>query len=147
MAHVIRAGAADIPRILDMAERLVAHIGTPVPVDREWMGRNVARLIAGADSAVWVSPAGFLAGSVQPTILHPGLVGMEHGWWAEDGRGLALLRRFEAWARQRGAGVVQLSTGPTGPDMSRLGYRLAEQSWTRSWPSSPSSPPPPSGVG
>ena len=57
---------------------------------------------------------------------------VEHGWWAADGSGLRLLRAYEAWAREKGAAFVTLSTGVDGPDLARLGYRRAEQAWVRS---------------
>lgn len=126
------ATQADVLRIVDMVERLRAAVDGPVAVNRGWTAAQVARLIAGPDSAVWVSSAGFLAGALVPTIISPDPVAQELGWWAEDGSGLWLLRRFEAWARDRGASLVQMSTGASGPDLSRLGYRRAELAWVRS---------------
>lgn len=122
---------ADVLRIVDMVERLRAAVDGPVSVNRGWTAAQVARLIDGPDSAVWVSSGGFLAGALVPTIISPDPVAQELGWWAEDGSGLRLLRRFEAWARERGASLVQLSTGASGPDLSRLGYRRAELAWVR----------------
>ena len=126
------ATQADVLRIVDMVERLRAAVGGPVAVHRGWTAAQVARLVAGPDSAVWVSAGGFLAGAMMPTVISPDPIAQELGWWAEDGSGLRLLRRFEAWATERGASLVQLSTGASGPDLSRLGYRRAEQAWVRS---------------
>lgn len=131
MAQLRLAGAADILPIVDMIEALRAAVAGPVPVDRAWTARTLAHLIASPDGAVWVSGAGFIAGSLQPTVISPALIAMEHGWWASDGSGLRLLRAFEAWAQARGAVLVQLSTGPAGLDLSRLGYRLTEKAWVK----------------
>ena len=91
----------------------------------------VASLIADPDALVLVSGGGFIAGRLTPTIINPVPIASELGWWASDGSGLRLLRSFERWAAERGAALVQLSTGPVGPDLSRLGYRRAEQAWGR----------------
>ena len=125
------ATGADILRVVDMVEALRAAVGGPVTVDRPWTAQVIARLIASPDAGVWVSGAGFIAGSLQPTVISPAPIAMEHGWWAGDGSGLRLLRAFEAWAAGRGAALVQLSTGPEGPDLARLGYRRAEQAWIK----------------
>lgn len=125
------AGANDILPIVDMIEDLRAAVGGPVPVDRSWTAGILAKLITSPDAAVWVSGGGFIAGSLQPTVISPALIAMEHGWWARDGSGLRLLRAFEAWAHERGALLTQLSTGPTGLDLTRLGYRLAERAWVK----------------
>lgn len=127
------ATAHDVLAIVDLIERLRVAVGGPVPVDRSWSARTVASLIESDDGLVLVSPAGFIAGALTPTIINPAPIAQELGWFATDGSGLRLLRRFEAWARQRGAALVQLSTGPAGPDLARLGYRRVEQAWVRSF--------------
>lgn len=130
---MIRAAAADdVLRIVDMVEALRLAVGGPVPVDRPHTARTVAGLLASPDGAVWVSDAGFIAGALTQTIISPAPLAQELGWYATDGTGLRLLRRFETWAQERGAVLIQLSTGPTGPDLTRLGYWRAEQAWVRS---------------
>lgn len=131
MAVVTRATCADVLRIVDMVDALREAVGGPIPVDRAWTAQTIAALCTGPDSAVWVSAGGFIAGSLQPTVISPQLIAMEHGWFAMDGSGLRLLRAFEAWARERGAMLVQLSTGTSGPDLARLGYRPAEMAWIK----------------
>ena len=132
MARVIReATADDVIRIVDMVEALRLAVGGPVAVDRPWTARTLAALLESPDGAVWVSGGGFLAASIQRSIISPVPMAVEHGWWASDGSGLRLLRIYESWAKDKGAALITLSTGPTGPDLSRLGYRRAEQAWTR----------------
>lgn len=130
---VTTATGADVCRIVDMVEHLRASVGGPVAVDRAHTAATVARLIASPDGIVLVTPGGFIAGALVATIINPAPIAQEMGWYAADGSGLRLLRAFEGWARERGALLVHLSTGPGGPDLSRLGYRRAEQAWVRSF--------------
>ena len=122
----------DVLRIVDMVEALRLAVGGPVPVDRPHTARTVAGLLASPDGCVWVSDNGFIAGALTQTIISPAPLAQELGWYAADGTGLRLLRRFETWAQERGAVLIQLSTGATGPDLTRLGYRPAEMAWVRS---------------
>ena len=118
-------------RIVGMVERLREAVGGPISVDRAWTARNVANLIASPQAAVFVSRNGFIAGSLTPTIINPQPIAVEHGWFADDGNGLRLLRKFEKWATEAGAPMIQLSTGCNGLDLSRFGYRAVETAWVR----------------
>jgi hypothetical protein len=125
------ATGADIPRITDMVALLTAAVQGPVPVDRAWTGRCLAGFIAGRDSCVWVTRQGFLAASVVPSVINPAPMAIEHGWYAADGQGVALLRAYEAWAKGRGALIVQLSRAYGTGGLERLGYRAAECAWIK----------------
>lgn len=131
MASVRLATAADVLRIVGMVEDLRAAVSGPVAVDRSWTAATVARLIGSADGYVAVTDGGFIAGCLTPTIINPAPIAQEMGWFSRDRSGLALLRSFEAWAYERGAALVQLSTGAEGLDLSRLGYRLTERAWVK----------------
>ena len=126
------ATASDILTIVDQVEALRAAVGGPVAVDRAWTARTLAALLESPDGAVWKSGGGFLAASIQRSVISPVPMAVEHGWWASDGSGLRLLRIYEAWAKDKGAALITLSTGPTGPDLTRLGYRKTETAWVRS---------------
>lgn len=126
------ATASDILTIVDMVEALRLAVGGPVAVDRPWTARTLAALLESPDGSVWVSGGGFLAASIQRSIISPVPMAVEHGWWASDGSGLRLLRIYEAWAKDKGAALITLSTGPNGPDLTRLGYRKTETAWVRS---------------
>jgi hypothetical protein len=78
-----------------------------------------------------LTAGGFIAGSLQPTVINPAPIAMEHGRWASDGSGLRLLRAFEKWARSEGATLIQMSTGVDGIDLTRLGYRRVELAWVK----------------
>ena len=125
------ATGSDVLPIVDMIDRLRAAVDGPIPVDRTHTAAVVASLIADPDALVLVSGEGFIAGRLTPTIINPARIAQELGWWAADGSGLRLLKAFERWAAERGAMLVQLSTGTAGPDLARLGYRRAEQAWAR----------------
>lgn len=133
MAFLIReATESDVMRIVDMVEDLRAAVSGLMPVSRPWTAAMVAGLIQSPDAIVLVSDGGFIAGSLQPTIINPARVAMEHGWFARDRSGLRLLRAFEGWAADRGAVMVKMSTGAAGPDLGRLGYTMTEQNWVKS---------------
>lgn len=126
------AEATDVLTIVGMIESLREAVDGPVPVDRSHTAATVARLIASPDGVVFVSGVGFIAGALVQTVINPAPLAQELGWFATDGSGLRLLRAFERWAVERGARWINLSTGVSGPDLSRLGYRRAEQAWVRS---------------
>lgn len=128
---VRKATAKDILIIVDYIECLRTAIGGPVQVDREYTAATIARLIASSDGLVLISDGGFIAAILQQTMISPSLIALECGWYASDGSGRKLLEAYEGWARERGATLIQLSTGPTGPDLTRLGYRRAEQAWIK----------------
>lgn len=118
----------DIPTITDMVALLLASTGIPQVMDRAHVQAVLARLILREDAVVWICAGGFLAASIECTVISPEPVAVEHGWFAKDRSGLRLLRAFEAWAADRGA-RVRLSTGKGGPDLARLGYRPVETAW------------------
>lgn len=127
--HLIRnAVVADIPRILDMIERLASAVEGPQRVDRLKAGETLAGLIADPSGIVLVSDGGFIAGHLGQTIISPDPVAFELGWYAEDKTGLQLLRAFEAWANERGATLIKLSCngGAAQRILERSGYRVAE---------------------
>lgn len=125
------AAEADVMRIVDLVEDLRAAVAGLMPVSRPWTAAMVAQLIHSPEAVVYVSEGGFIAGSLQPTIINPARVAMEHGWFARDRSGVRLLRAFERWAADQGAAMVSLSTGRAGPDLGRLGYVMTEQNWVR----------------
>lgn len=121
----------DIPRITDMVERLQAAAQIPQIPDRAHTQASLARLILRDDAIVLTTDAGFIAGSIECTVISPEPIAVEHGWFAADRSGLRLLRAFEVWAAARGA-RVRLSTGVVaGPDLARLGYRPVELAWVK----------------
>lgn len=124
------ATVCDIPRITDLVERLIKASGIPQDVDRAHTQRVLLSLILRPDALVLVTDGGFLAASIERSVINPEPIACEHGWFATDRSGLRLLRAFEAWAELQGA-RVRMSTGIAGPDLGRLGYRAVEMAWVR----------------
>lgn len=131
MPAICLATESDVMRIVDMVEDLRAAVHGLMPVSRPWTASVVAGLIQSPHGVVYVSHGGFIAGSLQQTVVNPAWVAMEHGWFARDRSGMRLLRAFEAWAADQGAVGVALSTGAGGPDLARLGYAMTEQNWVK----------------
>lgn len=130
----------DIPAIVGMVERLRASVASPLPVDPLVTSRFVAallesplgwvRVVDGADG-----PTGFLAASIGCASIAMLPVAVEHGWWAEQGGGMDLLRGYMAWAQERGCFAVRMSTPPhnerAGAILNRCGFAVAEQAWVK----------------
>lgn len=125
------ATESDVMQIVDWIEDLRAAVDGMMSVSRPWTAAMVAGLIQSPEAVVYVSDGGFIAGSMQPTIINPARVAMEHGWFARDRSGMRLLRAFERWAVDQGAVMVKMSTGAAGPDLGRLGYSMTEQNWVK----------------
>lgn len=123
-----QATEADIPRIIDMVERLAAAVDGPQRVCRIKTGGVLAGLIHSETGVVYVTDAGFIAGAIADTVISPDPVAIELGWYAEDRSGLRLLRAFEAWAHEQGATLIKMSCngGAAQQILERAGYKAAE---------------------
>lgn len=126
----------DVMMAVDWVEYLCRAVDGQMAVNRPWTANVVANLIQSPEALVLISGnadrGGMLAASLQPTVINPAKVAMEHAWVANDRSGLRLLRAFEGWAAERGAVMVKMSTGAAGPDLGRLGYTMTEQNWVKS---------------
>ncbi|WP_375599383.1 hypothetical protein [Devosia sp. Naph2] len=135
------ATTADIPAIVGMVERLHASIGSPLPMDAHVSARFLTMLIA-APRLGWVrvwdagqGPSGFLAASITTASISMLPIAAEHGWWAEGGGGLRLLRAYLDWAKEQGCFAARMSTPPhndrAAEILERSGFLLAEQAWVK----------------
>lgn len=134
------ATTEDIPAIVGMTERLRASVRSPLEVN----GAATARFVAGllASPLAWVrvvdgaqGPTGFLAASIGTASISMAPIAVEHGWWAEQGGGLALLNQYMAWSKSTGCFAVRMSTPPhnerAASILNRLGFEMAEQAWVK----------------
>jgi RimJ/RimL family protein N-acetyltransferase len=135
-----QATTKDIPAVVGMTERLRASVCSPLEVDPQTTRRFVAGLLASSLAAVWVvdgaeSPTGFLAASIGTASISMAPIAVEHGWWAEQGGGLQLLKTYLAWAHDQGCFAVRMSTPPHNERaaliLSRIGFEIAEQAWVK----------------
>jgi hypothetical protein len=135
-----RATVDDVPALVEMGGRFIAssayrgRIGDNADVRRGLM----KRMIDGPEFALLVSVrSGTLTGMIgMMTYEHPlsgDLVAGEVFWWAEDGRGLSLLRAAEAWARGKGVTAVQMiaPNDRVGAIYEAKGYRPLERIYQR----------------
>lgn len=134
------ARVEDIPAVVGMTERLRASVRSPLEVDRLVTTRFVAALLASPLAAVWVvdgadGPTGFLAASVGTASISMLPIAIEHGWWAEQGGGLKLLKQYLCWAQETGCSAARMSTPPHNDRaaalLGRMGFDLAEQAWVK----------------
>lgn len=123
-----------------MTELLRASVASPMPVDPLVTTRFVAGLLASPLGWVRVvdagdGPTGFIAASIGTASVSMLPVAAEHGWWAEQGGGLRLLKQYIEWGRERGCFAVRMSTPPHNERaaliLKRCGFALAEQAWVK----------------
>lgn len=134
------ATTEDIPAIVGMTERLRASVRSPLEVDPAVTAHFVRGLLGSPLAAIWVvdrpsKATGFLAASVGTASISMLPIAVEHGWWAEQGGGLRLLKAYLSWARDIGCFAARMSTPPhnerAAAILSRLGFDLAEQAWVK----------------
>ena len=118
---------ADIPRLIDMIERL-AGIVNDLTVDRIRAGETLSSLIHDPAGIVFCTDGGFIAGRVADTFIGRDLVAYEMGWFSSNRSGLKLLQVFEKWARDQGATTIAMSCngGVAQRVLEKCGYRAAE---------------------
>ena len=99
----------DVMMAVDWVEYLCRAVDGQMAVNRPWTANVVANLIQSPEALVLISGnadrGGMLAASLQPTVINPAKVAMEHAWVANDRSGIRLLRAFEEWAGEQGAVV------------------------------------------
>lgn len=128
MTAIRYATMADVPRLIELARQEHAMSDwNAEPFSESATADTAAAFIRGHGRTVLMGEASYLAGMVQPMGFSNRLIAMEYAWFAADGMGMALLRRFELWARNMGAArmVVHNYTNDrrmTMPLVRRGGY-------------------------
>ena len=121
------ATEADLPLMLELAEKHYLASGWSDQFDAERLEHTFLVAVCSSEACAYMSERGLFVGFLQGTMFAARPYLHELCWYAEDGKGVALLRKAEAFAKSRGAGV-RVST--LGQDLSALGYRKAEEVWT-----------------
>lgn len=94
-----------------MGRAFHAHVAPPWPFDDLAFGATIETVAA--QGFVAMSGGGFIAGLLSAHPFSPAWpVARELLWWAQDGRGMALLTAFRDWATDQGAREVQWSCPP-----------------------------------
>ena len=112
------ATTEDLPDIVAMLARLRVASGSLGNFDQQAAYETASRIID--DGVIFRSDRGLFAGRTMAAPNAPSwLMAYEIWWWSEDGQWLPLLRKFEGWAKERGAGEVRMSS-TIGPVSTRL---------------------------
>ena len=120
------------PDLIDMGRKFHAATGHASRFDEAAF--CVALDQIEAQGGLFTSKRGMIGGVIAPMWCAPDWkAAVELFWWAEDGQGLRLLRRFEQWARDMGAQEIRMTTLAAMPEAERAlrHYERAETSWTR----------------
>ena len=125
------ATTADIPRIVEMGRKFHIAAGIKAPFCEHATTNTVRGLIESDTGTVIVSDAGMIGGALAPAYCSANwTMAVELFWWAEDRRGLHLLKAFEQWAEDMGADEVRMTTihGLDGAAriLDRRGYSACE---------------------
>lgn len=127
----------DMELVAELGHRFI-HAAHMPPATIEECRVFVAALIAHDSAGVFVSPKGVIAGLLAPLYYKPEHIqAVELFWWAEDGKGFLLLGAFEAWAKERGADDINMSTlahyTPAGVEskLLRRGYEARDQTYRK----------------
>lgn len=135
----------DIPRAVAMGRRFIAETSYQggIADNPERLALTAQRLIEGEDSALFLAEqdTGIVGMIGVYTYTHPysdELFATELFWWMDPekrGAGIRLLRAAEAWARERGAKVLQVvapkSNERLGVLYERLGFARVETCYQR----------------
>ena len=104
----------------------------PFEYDRDATAQSILGMIE--TGCVLVTERGAIGGTIGAAWSNPAWrYACELFWWAEDGRGLSLLRGFESWAVAAGAQEVRLTSlyhlERAGKILTRAGYAPMEVSY------------------
>lgn len=121
------ASYSDLPRLVELARR--EHAGSPwagIPFDAAHTEQSMDSFVTGFGRTLLCSEGGYLLGFVQPLGFSKKLVALEYAWFSVDGTGLAMLRRFQEWAKSMNA--VSVIVHDYAGD-GRLGSVLTRHGW------------------
>lgn len=123
----------DMPELVGMAEAFASVAERPLTFDRSRTAGVLASLITSPDGLVLIAAGGFIAAQVTTTNMSRERIAVEHCWYFRSAVGLALLRAYEAWARERGAKLIRFTSfnERVAAILRQAGYEPAEQVWAK----------------
>ena len=135
---VREATQEDIDWVMTFSTKFLQAFKSPVNLDEDATRVWLKRLIASPNGVVLMAERGAFGAIAQPKYYDPkDIAAVELFMYAEDGRGLELIKAFEQWAKRQGASTTVLANIPTKRAQTlealyrRRGYRLAEIAYTR----------------
>jgi hypothetical protein len=133
-----QATSEDMPMLEEGAKKFFAlHPFSMIGVDFD--GDSIAEALTVMIEAggVFVGERGAIGGVIAPVWFSPSTKIALELFWYGAGEGLALKRRFETWAHEKGAKAVVLTTlgrewdARTAEILDRSGYDKSEQTWLK----------------
>ncbi len=123
-----KATVDDVPFLVEMGHKFHAAAQLPFPAEQGAVETAIRQMIE--QGVVFVTERGAIGGMLSRAWINPAWVyAAEFFWWAEDGKGRALLRAFEEWARDNGANEIRMSALdhiPARKILERAGYSCRE---------------------
>jgi|GEM_PF-6766379 len=125
-----------------MGRRFAAFADLPVPFDPVWAETSIKEFIGASDKLALAlvsdgQVAGMLCAGLVRSPLVPVTVAVEQVLWVNEtarGRGvIALVKGYEAWARESAADLISLSSiePRAGRLFERLGWAFAETNYVK----------------
>jgi hypothetical protein len=101
------ANVSDIPLIIELArEEHAQSRWADAPFDEGATRQTAEDFLRSFGRTIFLTPNAYLLGMVQPMGFSRKTIAIEYAWYSRDNSGMALLRAFEAWARNMGADEV-----------------------------------------
>ncbi len=135
----------DAEAIAHLGMSFIGRLATPVQHDFDELVEVARRLTLDPKAVVFLvdddsRAVGMIIGvETSPWFSPQTRMAVELAWWVDEthrGQGIRLVKKLEAWAKERGIDRVAMSAIETvgreataGPIIERLGYTLAERSF------------------
>lgn len=101
------ATTSDFDRLVELARREHAKSRlSDKPFDALLVQHTFGEFITGMGKTLLMTDGGFIMGLVQPVLFNRSCNAYEVAWYAEDGKGMELLKAFVRWAKRMRANEV-----------------------------------------
>lgn len=129
-----KATRADVPHLVAMARDFHNAHEARCAFSQSDMAEFFERLFE--YGVIFITEGGFIAGAAAGAVSNAShLTAHEILWWATDGQGQALRKRFEQWAENQGCADVEFSHPEqqerVSAVMQRAGYSPATRVWRK----------------
>ncbi|MEH6633702.1 MAG: hypothetical protein V7776_23095 [Halopseudomonas aestusnigri] len=128
----------DIDRILEYFYKFAQNISFDEEIETPALRETLVRMIEDPKSTIFLTTCGMLGASIVPKYYNSkDILAVEMFMYAEDGKGLTLIKAFEDWAKENGANSTVLGSVPTKRShileklYQRRGYEKREVAYAR----------------